>query len=80
MIEAPVIANFSHLKEIVIQSDVSKYCLGYCLLQEGKPVFYASQSLNETELNYAQVEKESLAIAHTVKKILSLFMEGKLKC
>jgi hypothetical protein len=46
----------------------SSYGLGACLMQDSKPVSYASQSLNQAEKNYAQIEKELLAIVFGCKK------------
>ena len=46
----------------MLQVDASKYGLGDTLLQEGKPVSFASKSLTQSEINYAQIEKEMLAI------------------
>lgn len=39
-----------------------------CLLQDCKPVAYASRSLTETETNYAQIEKELLSITFALSK------------
>lgn len=47
---------------ITLQCDASQGGLGAALLQNGKPVAYASRALTETETNYAQIEKELLAI------------------
>ncbi|CAB4027043.1 Hypothetical predicted protein [Paramuricea clavata] len=49
-------------KPVVPSVDSSSYGLGACLLQEERPVSYASRSLNSAEKNYAQIEKELLAI------------------
>ena len=40
----------------------SNHGLGIVLLQGGQPVAYASRALSPTEENYAQIEKELLAI------------------
>ena len=40
----------------------TKHGLGAVLLQEGKPVAYASKSLSPTEEDYAQIEKEMYVI------------------
>ena len=58
----PVFAYFDPHKDTVLQVDASKYGLGATLLQEGKPISYASKSLTPSEINYAQIEKEMLAI------------------
>ena len=42
--------------------------LGACLIQEGKPVAFASRSLSPAERNYAQIEKELLSIMFACEK------------
>lgn len=59
---APVLKIFEESKKVTIQCDASKDGLGYCLLQEGKPVAYGSKSLTSAQKNYGQIEKEFLAI------------------
>ena len=59
---APVLAYFDPEKPVTVQVDSSSYGLGACVMQEGKPVAYASRSLNDAERNYSQLEKEMLAI------------------
>ena len=60
--DEPVLAFFDPNKPIVLQVDASKHGLGATLMQDKKPVGYASKSLNATEQNYAQIEKELYAI------------------
>lgn len=48
--------------EVTLQCDASKYGLAATLLQDGQPVAFASRTLSHTERNYAQIEKECLAI------------------
>ncbi|XP_029055276.2 uncharacterized protein K02A2.6-like, partial [Osmia bicornis bicornis] len=67
MKKAPVL-NFNANREIFIQSDASGSGLGCCLLQDEKPVFFASRSLSESEKNYAVIEKELLAIVFATNK------------
>ena len=43
------------------QSDASSKGLGFILIQEGRPVSYASRALTPAEQNYSQIEKELLA-------------------
>ncbi|XP_063899929.1 uncharacterized protein K02A2.6-like [Zophobas morio] len=59
----PVLQFYDNKKEIVLSVDSSKDGLGAVILQDGSPIAYASKSLNETQQNYAQIEKETLAIA-----------------
>lgn len=53
---------------IHINCDAFKSALGSCLVQIGRPVYLASRSLNKTEMGYAQVEEELLAITFSTKK------------
>ena len=47
---APVLAYFDHNKPITTPKEASKYGLGWVLLQNGKPVGFASKSLTTTEV------------------------------
>lgn len=47
---------------IELQVDASKFGLGATLIQNGKSISFASRSLNTTEQNYSQIEKELYAI------------------
>ena len=55
-------------KNITIQCDASQYGLGSTLLQDGRPVHYANRALSRTEQNYAQIEKELLAIVFSCER------------
>lgn len=58
----PVLSYFDPEKELRLQVDASKSGLGAVMLQDSKPVAYASKSLNSTKENYAQIEKELYAV------------------
>ncbi|KAK2720687.1 hypothetical protein QYM36_004541 [Artemia franciscana] len=47
---------------VKLQVDASKFGLGATLSQKGKPISFASRSLNSTKQNYSQIEKELYAI------------------
>lgn len=66
--DAPVLKFFDPSKQTVLQCDASENGLGACLLQEGHPVGYASRALTATECNYAQIEKELLAVVFGMTK------------
>ena len=58
----PILQFFNNKKETTLQVDASKSGLGAVLLQDGRPVAYASRSLTDTEINYPQIDKELLAV------------------
>ena len=68
IIKAPVLAYYNPQKETVLQTDTSINGLGACLLQEEKPVYFASKALTETQRGYIAIEIESLAVAWAVEK------------
>jgi hypothetical protein len=54
---APVLAYYDVRKPVTITCDASKSGLGAVLLQDLKPVAYASRALTDAETRYAQIEK-----------------------
>ena len=64
----PVLQYYDVKEPVFIQCDASDGGLGAGLLQDGLPVVYASRALTVTERNYAQIEKELLAIVFTYEK------------
>ena len=69
------LAHFDEKKEVVLTTDASPVGLGACLshkIVEGnksflRPIAYASRSLSVAEQNYAQIEREGLAVHWAVK-------------
>lgn len=54
--------------EFILQTDASGKAIGSVLCnRDGKPVAYASRSLNKAEINYPTIEKELLAIVWSIK-------------
>jgi hypothetical protein len=68
VINSPVLAFFNERKPVVLQCDASQKGLGAALLQDDKPIAFASRALTETETRYAQIEKEMLAIVFALEK------------
>ena len=66
--QAPVLKFFDPSAPVEFQCDESDSGLGACLLQQGQPVAYASRALTDTEINYAQIEKEMLAIVFAAER------------
>lgn len=60
--------DFSENNEFVLQTDASGQAIGSVLCNsDGRPVAYASRTLNKAEINYPTIEKELLAIVWSVK-------------
>ena len=70
-VNAPVLAYFDSTKEITVQCDASQGGLGAVMIQGGRPVEYASRAMTPTEQNYAQIEKELLAIIFGMERFNS---------
>eukprot|EP00731_Ephydatia_muelleri_P033072 Em0025g28a len=68
MTSAPVLAFYNVKKPVTVSCDVSNFGLGAVLLQENKPIAYASSALTDTEKRYAQIEKELLAVVYALEK------------
>ena len=65
---APILAFYDPSKELTLENDASEYGLGSALFQEGRPIAFASRSLTSPERNYAQIEKEMLAVCFGLVK------------
>ena len=65
---APTLAYYNPKKPTVLQTDASCKGLGACLLQNEKPVYFASKALTETQKGYVAIELESLAVAWVMEK------------
>ena len=55
-------------KEITLQVDASTKSLGATLLQDGKPIAFASKALSNTETRYANMERELLAVVYRYER------------
>ena len=67
-VSAKPVLRYYNLKDVTIQCDASQRGLGAALLQGGQPVAYTTRALTDTEVNYAQIEKELLAIVFACEK------------
>ena len=52
----------------MLQTDASIKGLGVCLLQDGKPVYFASKAITEPQKGYVPMEIELLAVAWPMEK------------
>ena len=60
--ESPVLSSYNPNKELILTCDSSCHSIGATLEQNEHPVLYISKKLSETEKNYAQIDREALAI------------------
>lgn len=66
VIKAPTLSYFDPKKDILIECDASEKGLGAWLLQDGKPVDFASRSLTDVETRYSNIEREMLGVTWAV--------------
>jgi len=66
---APVLQYYDVSKPVIIQADASSTGLGACIMQDGRPVEYASKTMTPTERDtFAQIEKETYAIVFALDR------------
>ena len=73
---ATTLKFFDVNKPCVLQVDASDTGLGGALLQDGQPVAFTSSTLSATEVKYAPIEKECLAIKVACTKFYQ-YLYGK---
>ena len=68
IVRATILAHYNPKKETILQTDASIKGLGACMLQDQKPVYFASKVLTETQRGYAAIEIKSLTVAGAMEK------------
>ena len=63
-----ILVYYDRKSELIIQCDASQYGIGAALMQNGKPLAYASRALTDTESLYTIIEKEMLVIVYALEK------------
>lgn len=72
----PTLKFYDVNKRNVLSVDCSSHSMGAVLLQDGRPIAYASKALTSTQQNYPQIEKEAFAIRFGCQKFHS-YVFGK---
>ena len=62
LVNSQCLAYFDAEKHVTIQVDACKDGFGAVLMQEGKPISYASRAMTEAQKRYAMIEKELLVV------------------
>ena len=66
--DAPVLRYFDPKLPLILSVDASSKGIGAVILQEGQPIAYGSRALTTAQQNYAQIEKEALAVVYGCTK------------
>ena len=68
IVNAQILAYYNPRKSTVLQTDLSIKGLGACLLQDERPIYFASKALTEAQRGYVAIELESLAVAWAMEE------------
>ena len=72
LLSSNVLVHFDPTLPLVVVADSSAYGIGAVLCHEvdriERPIYFASRTLSKPERNYAQIEKEALAIVFALRK------------
>ena len=66
--KAGFLSYYNRELPVIVQADASNYGLGAALIQDGKPVAFASKSLSPTEQRYANIEREMLSVVFACER------------
>ena len=62
------LAYYDHTKPVKIHTDASEYGLGAALMQNNRPIAFASKTLTDVETRYANIECECLSVVFGLEK------------
>ena len=71
---ALMLAYYNPKKQTSLQMDASIKELAACLLQDSKPVYFASKALKDAQKGYVAIELEALAVAWAMEKFHHFLM------
>ena len=71
-----ILPYFSKEEQSILQTDASKKGFGAVLIQQGKPIYFASRALSPSEKNYQNLERECMAAVWGMEKF-HYYLYGK---
>jgi hypothetical protein len=66
--EDSLIAYYDVTKPVTLEVDASMKGLGACLVQDGRPIIFASKTLTQAQSNYSNIEREMLGVMYGVER------------
>ena len=75
--KAPMLKYYDPSKEITLATDASNSGFGAVVLQDDKPVAFASRAVNSAEANYAPIEKEMRAVQFACERFHDYIYGGR---
>ena len=62
MLLRTILAHYDHAQLLVLQTDASEYGTSTGLIQNNRPIAFASKTLTDVEIRYANIERECLSV------------------
>ncbi|MEL7307217.1 MAG: RNase H-like domain-containing protein [Pseudomonadota bacterium] len=70
----PVVKPFEINEKCILTTDASKVSIGSVLMQNNRPVIFASRKLTKAEQNYSNIEREALAVFWSVRRLKNFLL------
>ena len=77
--QASLLKYYDPEEEITVQCDASDKGLQAALMENRQPIAFASRALTDPETQYAQIEKEMLAVVLRFRSLISMSMVAQLQ-
>ena len=61
---------------VTVQTDANEYGLSAAFIESGRPIAFASKTLNDVEIPYANIERECLSIWFSLEKFHTYLYGG----
>ena len=68
MLLKTTLVYYNCTKPLILQTDASEYGLGAALIQNNRPIVFASKTLTDVETRYANIERECLSVVFGLEK------------